>query len=494
MPVEFSHAQYVRSSKEVLDDSAFVEDYVTSEDVTDKLLWLANVDNGFNADVDHLDVAIKSSFSLRSVTGNLTSGVLAAGTAADNADGANVWNNPTNVYTQNGVYSDSHNDAAERATNFLKCTNFGMSIPGGATITDVKCTAQGYFSDSGNTTLSAKLVKAGTIGGNELGNVSLTVLTPTSDTGDEDCGTAADDGTTGANVVPWTNPTNAQGAPDASRAEAIRGPTDNSFSNFLECTNFGFAVPAGNIVTNVHVDILGNCPNDGIANSGLYINYMIAGTMTTTHTRIEAWDDGTDTGLVTHSFNMPDTDRIYDAADVNNSGFGIAIRTINQKFSTTSSIDSIQITITYAPYTSFTATEFGTGLWGNTFTPAEINASNFGVAIRCQNSSGDNFVYIDQVSLEVIYTLNAPGSFTQSIKINPQGLAWEEIMSFTDTYTIGATTSTFTHQEKAIILGSALTNAKAPFQIGLFLTAVGSIEHKDVSMDGSYVMIYGDSE
>ncbi len=50
-------------------------------------------------------------------------------------------------------------------------------------------------------------------------------------------------------------------------------------------------------------------------------------------------------------------------------------------------------------------------LWGTTWTPADINASNFGVALSV-NSTNNRIAYVDYMQISVTYTVTVVGSIT----------------------------------------------------------------------------------
>jgi hypothetical protein len=64
------------------------------------------------------------------------------------------------------------------------------------------------------------------------------------------CGTGADAGTSAIGSSAWTNPTNIQ-ANDANNATS----SGAQWTNWLRGTNFGFSIPAGNIITDVKFDV-----------------------------------------------------------------------------------------------------------------------------------------------------------------------------------------------------------------------------------------------
>lgn len=52
-----------------------------------------------------------------------------------------------------------------------------------------------------------------------------------------------------------------------------------------------------------------------------------------------------------------------------------------------------------------------TDLWGNTLSPAIVNASNFGVALRAQNASGQADLFCDYFRINVFYRLGRSRGF-----------------------------------------------------------------------------------
>lgn len=70
-----------------------------------------------------------------------TAGPNFPGTAADDATtGTVAWNNPGNITTNDGVYSETNFVSTSNKSHYLKATNFGFSIPSGATINGITVT------------------------------------------------------------------------------------------------------------------------------------------------------------------------------------------------------------------------------------------------------------------------------------------------------------------------------------------------------------------
>jgi len=88
--------------------------------------------------------------------------------------GTRAWSNATNVGASDNTYATAFH-LAGGTTQYLKATNFGFSIPSGATIDGIEVTIEAatYAGSTRDSTVS--LVKGGTISGSNLGtNTSWT--------------------------------------------------------------------------------------------------------------------------------------------------------------------------------------------------------------------------------------------------------------------------------------------------------------------------------
>jgi hypothetical protein len=96
-----------------------------------------------------------------------TQGPLSPATTVDDATvGTISWVNPNKAQVLDGVYAVAGVNPGTAQSHYLNATNFGFSIPTGATINGVLL--ETYFTHSGSATdKSVKLVKGGTIGGTE---------------------------------------------------------------------------------------------------------------------------------------------------------------------------------------------------------------------------------------------------------------------------------------------------------------------------------------
>lgn len=67
-----------------------------------------------------------------------TQGPNSPGTAADDATvGTLAWSNPDNIKVSDNVYASASTSTVPFTTHYLKATNFGFSIPAGATINGI---------------------------------------------------------------------------------------------------------------------------------------------------------------------------------------------------------------------------------------------------------------------------------------------------------------------------------------------------------------------
>lgn len=114
-----------------------------------------------------------------------TAGPNAAGTGAnDTGVGTIAWTSPTNIYTDDGVVAQTQKSGSGIAySNYLWATNFGFSIPSGATINGVAVSIQRYGSSTGATKRMidniVSLIKGGSVVGS---NYASATTWPASDT------------------------------------------------------------------------------------------------------------------------------------------------------------------------------------------------------------------------------------------------------------------------------------------------------------------------
>ena len=101
-----------------------------------------------------------------------TAGPSASGTAVDdNSVGTVTWSNPGNVAASDNTYATiTAPSGAAVYAHYLKCTNFGFSVPSGATIDGVTVSIDRYMTNSSGNSQYVRddvlrLVVGGTISG-----------------------------------------------------------------------------------------------------------------------------------------------------------------------------------------------------------------------------------------------------------------------------------------------------------------------------------------
>lgn len=71
-------------------------------------------------------------------------------TVDDSSIGTLVWSNPNNAQVSDGVYTTASNGSTGGTTHYLKATNFGFSVPVGATINGILVEVQKAKTAGGN--------------------------------------------------------------------------------------------------------------------------------------------------------------------------------------------------------------------------------------------------------------------------------------------------------------------------------------------------------
>jgi hypothetical protein len=167
----------------------------------------------------------------------------------------------------------------------------------------------------------------------------------------------------------WTNVANAASSNNLYASFGNLGPGVGTHTDYLRVTNFGFNIPGGDAVTGIQVEIERSDPNQNTSDYSIKIiwNGLIVG-------------PDHSTGLA------------YPGADA------------------------------YLSYGGSTDT------WGQTWTPTDINNSNFGVVIAAQrNSSGNTGGQIDHVRITVFHSTILPIkllNFTLQKNQSSIGLSW----------------------------------------------------------------------
>ncbi len=97
------------------------------------------------------------------------------GTAAQTATGGDVnWSNPNNIKTSGASYATFTVVAVSSTSQLLQGTNFGFSIPGGATINGIVVSLYDSAEGSAADLASLSLLKAGSAAGTPIGATAAT--------------------------------------------------------------------------------------------------------------------------------------------------------------------------------------------------------------------------------------------------------------------------------------------------------------------------------
>jgi len=150
-------------------------------------------------------------------------------------------------------------------------------------------------------------------------------------------------------VLGWTNPARAV---SSNNSYATRSLNDLNVSDYLQCTNYGFAIPAGATINGITVKVERKASNTGIQDAAMRLVKNVAGVAT-----IQATNRSTTTA--------------YTTVDVIEPHGGAA------------------------------------DLWGDTWTIADINTTNFGAAFAAKKpgtAGGARTVSVDHISITVTYT------------------------------------------------------------------------------------------
>lgn len=166
-------------------------------------------------------------------------------------------------------------------------------------------------------------------------------------------GTVVDDATVG--TVAWSNPNNAKVSDNVYATAIYNNAVDDA--HYLKATNFGFSIPAGATINGILVEVqkkLGNAAESAVDQ---FVKIVKGGAVGAT--------------------NKADT---------------------TTEWSTTEA------------YKSYGGSS---DLWGTTWTPTDINASNFGFVITPQGGAGASVdAQVDHIRITVYYTETSPGTMT----------------------------------------------------------------------------------
>jgi hypothetical protein len=171
----------------------------------------------------------------------------------------------------------------------------------------------------------------------------VTVDSTLSTTGATLTGTGANNA--GIGTLAWTNPTNIQ-ADDGTYA-TVTSAANNAVTNYLRATNFGFAVPAGAVITGVQATVEWKSSAANVWRD-TSVRLVKAGTGGGSSLAYSATLPTTDT-VWTYGSGADDTwGNTLTRADVNDTGFGVELSLTHLlTASDTVSVDCVKITVYY---------------------------------------------------------------------------------------------------------------------------------------------------
>jgi hypothetical protein len=141
----------------------------------------------------------------------------------------------------------------------------------------------------------------------------------------------------------WVNPGNATGAPDDVAATVILTMEESYVvSDFLFCTEFGFAIPADSRINSITVTLRRFATIAGVMNTGNFSSFKFESTQYGGDYWGDTW--GTDVFGPT-LFNTP-----WTADEINDASFGFQLRANyfgGEDDTLTASMDSMEVTVDY---------------------------------------------------------------------------------------------------------------------------------------------------
>jgi hypothetical protein len=199
-----------------------------------------------------------------------------------------------------------------------------------------------------NITVTAPAGSAGAVnvivttpGGNGTG--SYTYVAPTT-AGPNNARTGADGGGSGSS---WSSPGNitAPGTPYATSSLSSRGG-----SHYLYGTNYGFNIPTGATITGIQVTIMRQSSSSNSLTDNVVQLLKSGNRVGSDYSSSTSWPTSMTAASYGGSSDLWNTS--WTVADINSSNFGVALSVSNGASSPrTASVDYIQITVYYTPYT-----------------------------------------------------------------------------------------------------------------------------------------------
>ena len=154
---------------------------------------------------------------------------------------------------------------------------------------------------------------------------------------------------TGIGTVAWTNPGNALANDNSFATIAV----NNATSNYLQTSGYGFSIPSDATITGILVTI-GRFQNTTAGGNDIRdteVRLLKSGTVTGSNLAVTGTEWPTTEGAATYGSTSNLWGTTWTPAEINASNFGVALA-VNSTNSRTGSVDYITVTVTYIPVSS----------------------------------------------------------------------------------------------------------------------------------------------
>ncbi|MBK7172938.1 MAG: T9SS type A sorting domain-containing protein [Bacteroidales bacterium] len=225
---------------------------------------------------------------------------------------------------------------------------------------------------------------------------------------------------TGVGTVAWTNPTRVTADDNSYSSAAV----NNSTSNYLKATGYGFAIPSGATINGITVTI----GRYGTTGSGAdvrdnVVKLVKGGTIVGNNLAVTGTDWTNSETAVNYGSTSNLWGTTWTSSDINASDFGVVLA-VNSTNSRTANVDYIRVSITYtvtnvAPTISSQPTDQTVCNNAEAIFTAESTDSNPTPTATWQISTGGSFSNLTIASPYSVNTSTASGTTTSSLTINP---------------------------------------------------------------------------
>lgn len=358
-----------------------------------------------------LQAAAAMAWLLLGGTAGATTVTASPGTCTSVNDGGGDWSRASRAVSSNNSHARAQTDGT--ATDYLRCTNYGFSIPAGATINGITVYVErrsDRTSNGGSKDSAVRVVKAGVIGADN--QASSTIYT-TSDVVEAHGGSGYlwGAGWTAADI----NDPGFGAAFKAVKASSSGESHEIRVDHIYIAVDYTFSYPPGVYTVTGSPSA---CSNVGGIGTLAWSNTGYALASDDQRSSVSVWDYGTfaTNYLVCtgYGFSVPSE------ATIN----GITIdveRRVSSSGSITARDYAVRVvkggvigTTDGSSATTYTTTDTygshgGTGsLWGTAWTPADINAANFGAAFSAtmtKTNWSTRRIYVDHLRVSVTFTV-----------------------------------------------------------------------------------------